>query len=295
MEKYLRIRQKCSTKKKWMMLQKPKYIFFGTPRFAEVILRELVADGMLPLAVVTNPDKPIGRKQIITPPPVKTLAIKAGIPVLQPEQFDAEFLKNLSEYGADFFIVSAYGKILPPELLAIPPQGVLGIHPSLLPRYRGPSPIQTVILEGDKQTGVTLYILDEEIDHGPILGQEILNLTGTETYSELSDSLAVLGAQLILKLLPKYLRGELKPLPQDHAKATFTKKFKTSDGFVDLGKDDPEIIARKVRALSEEPGVYTLRNGKRVKLLAVEKRLDGWVVTKIQREGKTPQSEIITI
>jgi len=272
------------------MAEKNNYIFFGTPRFAAVVLERLIADGMPPLLVVANPDRPTGRKQTLTPPEAKIVADYAGIPVLQPEKIDAGFLETLHGREAECYLVAAYGTILPAELLAIPRKGVLGIHPSLLPRHRGASPIQGAILAGDARTGVTLYLLDEKMDHGPVLGQETLVLRGEETYRELEEALAVMGAKLALALLPRYLAGELSPTSQDHAQATSTGKFKTEDGFVELGKDGPELIARKVRALSEEPGVYTLKDNKRLKLLAVERRPEGLVVTRIQWEGKTPQS-----
>lgn len=266
-----------------------KYIFFGTSRFAAIVLSELASGGMPPVAVVTNPDRPVGRKQLLTPPPAKIDALRAKIPVFQPEKINGEFLKELKRYGAECFVVAAYGKILPKEVLAIPPKGALGVHPSLLPRHRGPSPIQAALLECDAETGVTFYLLDEVVDHGPILGQETLLLTREESYRELEEALAVMGGGLAIALLPRYLTGELKPHEQDHALATFTRKFKTEDGFVELGKDDPELIARKIRALSESPGVYAIKDGKRLKLLAAERRPEGWVATKIQWEGKTPQ------
>ncbi|MBI2037176.1 MAG: methionyl-tRNA formyltransferase, partial [Candidatus Liptonbacteria bacterium] len=196
------------------------------------------------------------------------------------------------------------GAILPAELLAIPPKGAVGIHPSLLPRHRGASPIQGAILAGDAETGVTLYLLDAEMDHGPVLGQETLVLNGEGTYRELEEALAVVGAKLALTLLPRYLAGELSPAPQDHAQATFTRKFKTEDGFVELGKDEPEVIARKIRALNPEPGVWAIvpdgrlpagRQGKRLKLLAVERRPEGLVATRIQWEGKTPHDAALPL
>lgn len=277
------------------MAEKFRYIFFGTPRFAAFALEELIRGGMPPLLVVSNPDRPTGRKQTPTAPPAKTIAEKAGIPVLQPEKLDTNFIERLRKYDADCFLAAAYGKILPEELFAMPKKGTLGIHPSLLPRHRGASPIQAAILAGDAATGVTFFLLDKEVDHGPVLGQETLVLRGEETYREIEEALAVMGARLTLALLPRYLAGKLSPAPQDHTQATFTKKFKTEDGFIEIGKDDPEVIARKVRALAEEPGVYTMQEGKRLKLLAVEKRPEGWIATKIQREGKTPSTGVLRL
>ncbi|MDP3947191.1 MAG: methionyl-tRNA formyltransferase [bacterium] len=271
------------------MAEKNNYIFFGTPRFAAIALEELIRAGMPPTLVVANPDRPTGRAQELTPPPAKVAAEKAGIPVLQPEKIDAAFLEELKRYGANCYLVAAYGKLLPAELLAIPTKRAVGIHPSLLPRYRGSSPIQSAILEGEKETGVTLYLLDEKMDSGPVLAREEIAI-GEAGYAKLEERLARMGAKMAVKVLPRYLAGELSPTPQDQAQATFTKKFKTEDGFVEIGKDNPGTIARKVRALSKEPGVYTIRDAKRLKLLAVARKNGAWIATRIQWEGKTPQS-----
>jgi len=154
-----------------IMVNQPKIIFFGTPIFGAIVLEALTKSEFKPIAIVTEPDKPVGRKQILTPPPVKETAIKYDIPVLQPESLSTYQLINLSAYQPDLIIVAAYGKILPKEILDISRLGSLNIHPSLLPKYRGASPIQTAILNGDKETGVTIILMDEKIDHGPIVAQ----------------------------------------------------------------------------------------------------------------------------
>lgn len=241
-----------------------KIIFFGTPDFAVPALEALVGAGFSVAAVVTNPDEPAGRKQILTPPPVKIAAEKHGIPVLQPEKLEPQFFqKDAPE--ADLFAVAAYGKIIPKSILEIPKRGAINIHPSLLPRWRGASPIQYTILSGDEKAGVTVMLIDELMDHGPILAQqELANYKPQYTnYKTLHDESAKLGARLLAETLPKFLSGEIKPVPQEDAKATFSKILKKDDGRADWKKPAGEI-ARMVRALTPWPGVWTVwpRDGK---------------------------------
>jgi len=270
-----------------------KCAFFGTPDFAAVILEKLIESGFLPALVVCNPDRPVGRKKIITPPPVKSLIMEHktwNINILQPEKLDKDFMLQVSSFMPDVFIVAAYAKIIPKEILELPLFGTIGVHPSLLPEYRGSSPIQSVILNGETKTGVTLFLADEKVDHGAILAQQELKFPiSNSQYLKLQLSLAELGGDLLVETLPKFLRGEITSLPQDESRATYTKKFKTEDGYVDLEKDKPEIIERKIRALNPEPGVWTMMNNKRTKLLEAE-LVDGKLkLTKIQVEGKKPQ------
>lgn len=274
-----------------------KYAFFGTPRFAALLLGRLVELGMPPVAVVTNPDRPVGRQQLLTAPPAKQEAKKAGISVLQPEKlFEAK--DELTALGVEAFVVAAYGRIIPRAVFSLPPQGAVGVHPSLLPRHRGASPIQTAILEGDAETGVSLFLVDEEVDHGPLIASVSLPLLGTETYLGLEASLARSGANLIADALSGYLAGKLPPREQEHAAATFTKKFSSPDAY--LAPDELEIalhdtdgaiarrVDRMVRALNPEPGVWTTREGKRMKILRTE--LDGTklILREIQYEGRKP-------
>ncbi len=282
-----------------------KYVFFGTPDFAAIILEQLIKTGFIPQAVVCNPDKPVGRKKIITPPPVKILAKKHGLNIYQPAN-KIELLEIIKKLQPDMGIVTAFGMILPKEVLDIPKHGFINVHPSLLPYWRGPTPIQNTILNGDEKTGVSLYLMDEKIDHGPILTQQELEdyEPKSANYEELSRKLAELGGELLIETLPKFLKGEVNPLPQDESKATYTKKFSTQDAFIE--PDDLEIarekggekaieIDRKIRALNPEPGVWTLSplNGRprRMKLLEAELTSDGILkLKKIQFEGKKPMS-----
>jgi len=189
-----------------------KYVFFGTPRFAEIVLDGLLSGGFVPTAIVCNPDRPLGRKKIITPPPTKQLiekynaAYSANVAIFQPEKLDDAFIAQLRALDLDFFVVAAYAKIIPHAVLAIPLFGTLGTHPSLLPSYRGASPIQSVILAGETTTGSTIYQMDEKMDHGAIFAQEEVPLEALSTdYLALEAQLAKLSAKLLEKTIPRIL------------------------------------------------------------------------------------------
>jgi methionyl-tRNA formyltransferase len=273
-----------------------KYLFFGTPEFAAIVLDKLIKAGMPPAGAVCNPDRPVGRKKIITPPPVKILAQKHGIPVFQPEKLlnTDSYLRNVE---CDFAVVAAYGKIIPKSVLDVFKSGVIGVHPSLLPKYRGPTPVQTAILNGEKETGVSLFLVDDKVDHGPVLAERKISGVQNMVYPALHDKLAEIGADLLIETIPGFLSGSIKPRIQNEAEATFTKKFETKDAQVDLAEDNPVMIDRKVRALNPEPGVWTLQQvqskPKRMKILEAELNppAGGGKLTlkKIQFEGKKPQ------
>ncbi len=294
--------------------RKPNFVFFGTPEFAKIILEKLITAGMLPAAVVCNPDRPVGRKKIITPPPTKSLILKHetwNIKILQPEKLDDSFKFQVSSFKPDFAIVAAYAKIIPKEILKIPRLGIIGVHPSLLPKYRGPSPIQAAILKGDEETGVTLYLLDEKVDHGPLASSVRCQVSSKDTCEILMRKLADAGGKLLVETIPMFLAGEIKPEPQNEAEATYTKKFTTDDAFVsegDLseavngsGPERASAIERKIRALNPEPGVWTMKagkprtesstfvRGKRVKLLAAEIQNGRLILKRIQEEGGQPK------
>jgi len=278
-----------------------KYIFFGTPEFSAIILEKLIDSDMSPLALVCNPDRPAGRKMIVTPPPTKEVVLRKGlfkeIDVLQPEKINEEFLSKLKSYEADFFVVAAYAKILPSPLLTIPRLGVIGVHPSLLPKLRGSSPIQSVILEGAAETGVTLYLLDEKVDHGSILSYAVYGMPAPHIYVDLSGILARLAGNLLVKTLPDFVEGKITGKRQNDAEATLTRKFTTEDGYVDLKnlKDAlagnlelANMIDRKIKALNPDPGVYTLVDNKRMKLLISKVDERKLILEIIQLEGKKP-------
>lgn len=278
-----------------------KYIFFGTPDFSARLLAQLIEHGYMPEAVVCNPDRPTGRKKIITAPPTKIVALEKNIPIFQPEKLDAEFRATIHAFDADLFVVFAYNKILRQEVLAIPRLGTVGVHPSLLPEYRGPSPFQTAILDGKTETGVTLYFLDEGIDSGPIIAtSEPVMITGKDNFSSLATKLTDAAATLLIKTLPKILAGTILPVTQNESQATYTKKFVTQDGFItpeDLVAAESgdtkkaNQVLRKINALNPEPGAWTVRNGKRIKLLEAEMGNGRLAMKTIQEEGGRPKSQ----
>lgn len=286
------------------------FAFFGTPHFAAVILNRLIEAGFIPKTIVTNPDRMLGRKKTLTPPPAKQVVldlpedIRKTIHVFQPKKFDSEFLLALNH--CDFFIVAAFSKIIPRAILQIPQKGVIGVHPSLLPKLRGASPIQSAILKGAEKTGTTLYLMDEKVDHGSILAQKTLENTELDviTYPELERQLAELSADMLVKFLPKFADGSIELQPQDESAATFTKKFTSEDGFIPFDvleraqKEGGAIayeIDRKVRAFNPEPSVFTLNpskggSSKRMKILKTKVEDGRLELLTVQYEGKKPQS-----
>jgi methionyl-tRNA formyltransferase len=244
-----------------------KIIFMGTPDFSVPCLKSLINEAKV-IAVVTQPDKKVGRKQEIIPSPIKQFALKNSLEVFQPAKLkgNTEFINQLKKYEPDLIIVVAYGLLLPQEILSIPKFGVINVHASLLPKYRGASPIQTAILNGDKETGVTIMLLDDKMDHGALLAQKTITLTDNDNFTSLHDKLAQLGADLLIDTLPKYLNNELKPIPQDESKATYCQLIKKEDGKIDWNKP-AEDIERQVRAFTPWPGAFTDWNGKQVKFI----------------------------
>ncbi len=271
----------------------PRFAFFGTPEFAMIILEELELKGLLPLLVVTAPDKPKGRKLIVTPSEVKLWANAHNIPVLTPEKLkDEMFIAEISKTSWDLFVVAAYGKIIPKNILEMPSHGVLNVHPSLLPKFRGSSPIEGAILSDEKFTGVTIMQLDEEMDHGPVLAQrERIRNVWPPKGSELTRDLAHFGGALLADIIPEWMHPSqpLKAFPQDHTRATFTKKITKEDGLIDL-TGDPKQNYRKIRAYDEWPGAYffTERGGKqmRVRITDADYEIGELKITRVVPEGK---------
>lgn len=251
-------------------------IFLGTSDFAVPSLRALCEDGRFEiLAVVTQPDRPVGRHAVVTEPPVKVLAKQNGIRVFQPEKIEelrmnADFSALLSP-RPDAFVVVSYGKILPQWFLDLPTHGIVNVHGSLLPRWRGASPIQAAIAAGDKTTGVTVMKIDADMDHGPILATESEPILATDTGGFLHDRLAAIVARILPDTLAKYLDGGIVPVEQDHAHATVCRQLTRDDGKIDFNMMS-EQIERKVRAYNPWPGTWADIGGKRLKILAVRIR-----------------------
>lgn len=233
-----------------------RIMFMGTPEYALPSLAKLYEEGYDIALVVTQPDKPVGRKRILTPPPVKTWALKHGLPVFQPESLRAsDAWETLSAIKPDLIVTAAYGKLLPDALLRLPRFGALNLHASLLPSYRGAAPIQRAILDGCTQTGVTLMEMVRELDAGPIIAQRAISISPKETAGSLTEKLARVAADLLIDVLPNYVRGEIRPLPQDDARATYADKLTREDEAIDLSLDSVHID-RRIRALLPAPGAY---------------------------------------
>lgn len=277
-----------------------KFLYFGSFHVSAWVLERLIDAGFIPTAVICSPDRPAGRKKVLTAPPVKTLIAnrKVQSEILQPENVNDSRLA-LSALRPDVAIVMGYPKIIGRDLLALPRLGTIGVHPSLLPKYRGASPIQSALLNDESETGVTLYQMDEKMDHGQILSQSEYCIAQGTPNTELEKNLANLAADMLIELMPKLIAGKVKPREQDHSQATFTKKFTSADAEVNMEKDDPLVIYRKIKALNPEPGAWTMnfpgREGKRVKLLEAEYRNNEISVIKIQPEGKKPMMVDISL
>ncbi len=243
-----------------------RILFLGTPAFAVSAFEALLAAGY-DLVCVTQPDKPVGRHRDVEESPVKRAAQQHHVPVLQPKKLDEQFLASLKEFGSFIVgVIVAYGKILRAPMLTVPDHGFLNIHASLLPRHRGASPIQSAILAGDTETGVTIMRLDEGLDTGPIVAQQRIPLAGTETAGELFQRLAPVGAHLLIHTLPSVLDGTASAQPQDIANATLTTLFTKNDARL-AWKETAQVLERTVRAFNPEPVAWTALNGKRINVL----------------------------
>jgi methionyl-tRNA formyltransferase len=282
-----------------------KYIFFGSSDFSVIVLHALLRAGLSPVAVVCNPDRPVGRKKIITAPAIKLLADEHHIPVLQPDDLSADLFLSMTDI--DCFVIAAYARIIPESVLRIPRCGAVGVHPSFLPQYRGAAPIQSAILAGEEETGVSLFLVDSQVDHGPLIATSAPVPILKGYYKDLEAELALVAGELLVDVLPRFVAGDITPVPQNESLATKTKKIKTNDAFVsfddlhdamngDLKK--ASLIERTIRAFTPEPGVWTIVENavfgtttiqnKRVKLLEAIVTPQGLVLLYIQIEGKQP-------
>ncbi len=289
-------------------------VFFGTPQISVFVLEELEKEGILPSLVVTTSDKKRGRKMLLTPPETKVWAQEHNIPVLQTEKITEAFIHTLKDLAPkeaekenwDIFVVAAYGKLLPQELLDIPEHGVVNVHPSLLPRLRGANPIRGAILADEKEVGVSIMLVDAEMDHGPILAQEKVtlpenNLENNKGWpphgSELDEILARHGGMLLAHTLPQWIKGNITPQEQNHNDATFTKKITKEDGLIDIDADPYQNLL-KIRAYEGWPGTYFFKDdkparlasesvaGKRIKIIEAEIEDGKLKITRVIPEGK---------
>ncbi|EST52702.1 hypothetical protein T458_17265 [Brevibacillus panacihumi W25] len=252
-------------------MDKTRILFMGTPDFAVSSLDALMEAGYHVIGVVTQPDRPVGRKQVMTPPPVKEAAIRHGLPVLQPERIKTEeALAEVLALEPDLIVTAAYGQILPKKLLEAPRFGCINVHASLLPKYRGGAPIHKCIVEGEKESGVTIMYMVEALDAGDMLSKVIVPIEERDTVGSLHDKLAVAGSGLLIDTLPALLAGELKAEAQDHEAATFAPNIKRSDERIDWSRT-AEQIYNQVRGLNPWPVAFTSYQGKVWKVWWVEK------------------------
>jgi methionyl-tRNA formyltransferase len=240
-------------------------VFMGSPDFAVPPLRALAAAYDV-AGVVTQPDRPSGRGRELKAPPVKACALELGLPIVQAEKLRApEAMEQLRSWTPDLIVVAAFGQILRPDVLALPPQGCLNVHASLLPRWRGAAPVQAAILAGDAQTGVTIMRMDPGIDTGGIVSQRAIPIEAEDTGGSLTRKLSELGADLLIETLPRYLSGELQPQQQDDSRATHAPLLKKGEGLLDLTRPADELTKR-VRAFNPWPGAFMDFNGATLKV-----------------------------
>jgi methionyl-tRNA formyltransferase len=290
-----------------------RYVYYGgsTP-LAALVFSSLLETSHIPLALVCSSDKPVGRKRVLAPPPVKTIALASNraIEILQPEKIAEETIARLSALQPDIGIVAAYGKIIPRRLLDAPRFGTIGVHPSLLPLYRGPAPILNAIMNGDRETGVALFRVDDKVDHGPVITSRVLAMNERWRYPDLELELAKIASSLLIETLPSIDDGSSRETPQDDAKATFTSKITTEDARIEREALKKALegeatlawqIDRKIRAFYPDPGAWIARGDaisiapgitteKRTRLLASQIVAGQLRITAWHIDGKSQQS-----
>lgn len=270
-------------------------IFWGTSRFSVIVLDEMAREEVLPALIVTAPARPKGRHLELAPSEVKIWADAHDIPTVEPTKLDVEFSNRLSSADCKLFIVASYGKIIPKAILDMPKYGTLNVHPSLLPKFRGASPLQSAILEdipigSTHETGVTILQIDEEVDHGPIVAQEKTTIENwPPKESELEETLGILGGKLLVKTIPDWILGNVIPHTQNHAQATYTQKMTKASGLINL-TDDPKLSYRKIRAFNVWPRAYftTERNGREIRVIVTDAKIENGklVLIRVIPEGK---------
>ncbi|MDD3662564.1 MAG: methionyl-tRNA formyltransferase [Candidatus Pacebacteria bacterium] len=261
------------------------FVFLGTPDVASQTLDILKSNGYLPSLIITSPDKPQGRKMILTPPPVKTWAEENNVPYLQPEKINSELIEKLSIFNFELAIVVAYGKILPESFINLPKLGTINIHYSLLPKYRGASPVEAALLNGDTETGISIQQMEFKLDSGPILAEEKIEIEINDTKETLREKLIKIGGDLLCKIIPDIIEGRIEGKIQNEENATFCKKIKKEHGEI-----DPDGTAQenwnKYRAYHGWPGVYFFLNDRRIKITKAKYENDSFIIERVIPEGK---------
>jgi methionyl-tRNA formyltransferase len=267
-----------------------KIVFMGTPDFSVPVLRQIINDGYDVIGVVTQPDRPVGRKRVLTPPPVKVEALKHGIPVYQPEKIrQSEELEQILKLQPDLIVTAAFGQILPKVLLDAPKYGCINVHASLLPELRGGAPIHYAIMQGKKKTGVTIMYMVEKLDAGDILTKVEVPITEEDNVGTMHEKLSQAGASLLSETIPLLLEGKLTPIPQNHEEATFASNIKREQEKIDWAKNGDEIF-NHIRGLNPWPVAFTTLEEQIIKIWRAEKvsgiknEAPGTIV-KVQPEG----------
>ena len=288
------------------MSEKLDFAFFGTPDVASETLEILKKNGYVPSLIITATDKPQGRKMVITPPPVKVWAIENNVPFIQPEKINQEevwsVLRTLGSRDGDgqrkfsaenfsgeqnipdLFLVVAYGKILSEDILNMPKLGSLNVHYSLLPKYRGASPVESAILNGETETGITIQKMKFKMDAGPIIAQEKIDILPNEKASELRNRLIKIGGELLVKILPDFTDGKVQEIEQNENEATFCKKISKEDGLIDLDGDATKNY-NKFRAYATWPRTFFFKDGKRIIITKAKLENGNFIIEKIIPEG----------
>jgi methionyl-tRNA formyltransferase len=248
-----------------------RIVFMGTPDFSVPVLRRLLDDGYNVIAVVTQPDRPVGRKRILTPPPVKAEALKHDIPVYQPEKIrQQEELDKILALNPDLIVTAAFGQILPKQLLDAPKYGCINVHASLLPELRGGAPIHYAIIQGKEKTGISIMYMVEKLDAGDILTQLEVPVTDADTVGSLHDKMSAAGADLLSETIPKLLKGEVTPVPQNDGEATFAWNIKREQEKIDWTNPGAQIY-NHIRGMNPWPVAYTTMDGAVMKIWSAEK------------------------
>lgn len=264
-------------------MKKIDFVFFGTPEFSVIVLEELKKEGFLPSLAITAPDKAVGRKHIVTPPAVKLWADEHNIECWQPNH-PREIIEGLASRGAELFIVASYGYILSQEILDIPQHGTLNVHTSLLPKYRGASPIESALLNNDPVTGSTIMQMTLGMDEGPIITQSIVEIEPDMTKPDLFHILAHDGGKLLTSILSDYVTGKCTAIPQNNAEASYSHKITKTDG--DITNDGDQTRWNKYRAYYGWPGVFFFEDGKRIKVTKARFENEKFIIERIIPEGK---------
>lgn len=266
-----------------------KIVFMGTPAFSVPVLKMIVEEGYDVLAVVTQPDRPVGRKHVLTPPPVKAAAVELGLRVIQPEKLrGSEELQEIIALQPDLIVTAAFGQILPKELLEVPALGCVNVHASLLPKYRGGAPIHQSILDGEAETGVTIMYMVEKLDAGDIISQRAMAIEDHHTTGQLFDELSIIGRDLLKDTLPAIVAGTNERIPQDETKVTFARNISREQERIDWAQN-ARTVFNQVRGLNSWPVAYTTLNGDNVKIWAVRESVEttteapGTVVAKAKK------------